>query len=182
MSSIYGATGMGNKIPKGYQLGRMQQFTPEQMGLFQSLFGHVSPDSYLSRLASGDSSSFEQMEQPALRQFSALQGNLASRFSGMGAGSRRSSGFQNLANQQASDFASDLQSRRMELQRQAMGDLFNLSNNLLGQRPYEQFLTQKKPSFLQSLLGGIGNLGGQFLGSLTGGATSGIFGNQGRGY
>jgi hypothetical protein len=178
MSSMYGATGAGNKIPKGYQLGRLQQFTPEQMRLFQSLFGHVSPDSYLSRLASGDTSLFEQMEQPALRQFSGIQGNLASRFSGMGLGARRSSGFQNTMNQAASDFAQDLQSRRMELQRQALGDLFNLGGNLLGQRPYEQFLTEKQKPFWQQLLGGILPIGGALLGGKLGGVPGAYLGGS----
>lgn len=169
MSSMYGATGAANKIPKGYELGRLQQYTPEQMNLFQSLFSHVSPDSYLSRLASGDSSLFEQMEQPALRQFSGIQGNLASRFSGMGLGARRSSGFQNTMTQAGSDFAQDLQSRRLELQRQALGDLFNMSGSLLGQRPYEQFLTEKKKPFWQQLLGGALPIGGALIGGAIGG-------------
>lgn len=175
MSSTYGATGSGNKIPSGYKRGQLQQFTPEQMDLFQSLFGHVGPGSYLSRLAAGDESLFSEMEAPALRQFSGLQGQLASRFSGMGGtGARRSSGFQNTMNQASSNFAQDLQSRRQDLQRQAIGDLMGMSSNLLGQRPYDQFLTEKKPSFLESLFGaltgglgqGIGMAGGSGLGKL----------------
>lgn len=159
MSSLFGG---GNKVPSGYKAGRLQQFTPEQMQLFQSLFSHLGPDSYLSRLAGGDQGLFEEMERPALKQFSGLQGNLASRFSGMGMGARRSSGFQNTANQASSDFAQDLQSRRQQLQMQAIQELMGLSSNLLGQRPSENFLTPKKPSFLEQILGG----GGQFLGGL----------------
>lgn len=171
MSSMYGATGggMSNKVPSGYKIGQLQQFTPEQMDLFKSLFGHVGQGSYLSRLASGDEGLFEEMERPALRQFSGLQGNLASRFSGMGMGARRSSGFQNTMNQAASDFAQDLQSRRQDLQRQAIGDLLGMGQQLLGQRPYEQFLLPKEKSWWEKLLGGLGGLGGEFLGS---GATS----------
>lgn len=150
------AFGTGNKIPSGYKAGQMQQFTPEQMQLFKSMFGHVGPDSYLSKLASGDQSTFAEMEAPALKQFSGLQGGLASRFSGMGMGARRSSGFQNTSNQAASDFAQGLQSRRQDLQRQALQDLMGMSQGLLSQKPYENFLTEKKPSFLQSILGGVG--------------------------
>lgn len=166
MSSMYGA---GNKVPTGYKVGRMQQFTPEQMQLFQSLFGHLSPDSYLSRLAGGDESLFGEMEAPALRQFNEIQGGLASRFSGMGMGSRHSSGFQNTANAASSQFAQDLQSRRQELQRQAIMDLMGLSNNLLGQRPYEQFLYEKKKPFWQQLLGGALPIGGALIGGAIGG-------------
>lgn len=169
MSSLYGGQGMaspsgriGNKIPSGYKQGQLQQFTPEQMSLFQQMFGHVSPNSFTSKLASGDQSSFEEMEAPALRQFNELQGGLSSRFSGMGSGARRSSGFQNTVNQASSDFAQNLSSKRQELQRQALQDLMGLSGQLLGQRPYEQFLIkkqQKKP-FWQQLLGMASPIGG----------------------
>lgn len=169
MSSLYGNGGRTGNI-SGYKVNQLQQFTPEQMKLFQSLFSHVSPDSFLSRLASGDESAFAQSEEPALRQFSGMQGNLASRFSGMGMGARKSSGFQNTMTQANSDFAKDLQSRRQELQRQALMDLMGLSSNLLGQRPYDQFLTPKKPSFWESIFGGlgqgIGNMAGFGLGKM----------------
>lgn len=166
MSSMYGSTGMGNKIPKGYQSGRIQNFTPEQMNLFRSLFSNVSPDSYLSKLAGGDEEAFNEMEAPAMRQFSGLQGNIASRFSGMGMGARKSSGFQNTMNQATSDFAQDLQSRRHGLQSQAIRDLMGMSNQLLGQRPYEEFVTQKPPSFMQSLVGSFGKNAGAVSGAL----------------
>lgn len=163
-----GATGAssGNKIPKGYQQAQLQQFTPEQMQLFQSLFSHVSPDSYTSRLAGGDESLFEQIEAPALRQFSGLQGQLASRFSGMGMGGRKSSGFQNTANAAASEFAQNLQSQRQALQRQAILDLMGLSESLLNQRPQEKFLVQKPKSFWQELIGGLSGGVGQAAGTI----------------
>jgi hypothetical protein len=164
MSSMYGQrgpTGMssGDRIPKGYQAGQLQQFTPEQMQLFQSLFSHLGPDSYLSRLAGGDEALFGEIEAPALRQFSGIQGNIASRFSGMGAGARRSSGFQNTMNQASSDFAQDLQSKRQGLQQEALKNLFGLSSELFSQKPYERFLTEKPPSFLQQLWGAFGQAG-----------------------
>jgi hypothetical protein len=174
MTSMIGSTGMsrtgavsgqnmtGNQIPKGYKAGQMQQFTPEQMQLFQQMFGNLGPDSFLSRLAGGDQSMFEQMEAPALRQFGELQGQLGSRFSGMGTGARRSSGFQNTTNQAASDFAQQLQSNRLGLQRQAIGDLMGMSNQLLNQRPYEQFLMKKQKPWWQELLLGINERGQDF--------------------
>lgn len=150
-----GVTG-GNIIPKGYRQGQLQQFTPEQMQLFKQLFGNLGPDSFLSKLAGGDQSTFEQLEAPAMKQFQGLQGQLASRFSGMGTGARRSSGFQNTSNQATSDFAEQLQSNRLGLQRQAIQDLMGMGNQLLGQRPYEQTLTPKSmPFWKQLLLGGV---------------------------
>jgi len=149
-----GAT--GNKIPKGYTTGQMQQFTPEQMQLFQSMFGQLGPDSFLGKLAGGDESQFAQMEAPAMRQFGELQAGLGSKFSGMGTGARRSSGFQNTMNQATSDFASQLQSQRMGLQQQAIKDLMGMSGQLLQQRPYEQFMTEKQTPFWQQLMLGMG--------------------------
>ena len=156
------ATGVSSKnqmtptLQKGKKVGSltpysMQQFTPEQMKLFQSMFGQLGPDSFLGKLASGDQSQFEQLEAPAWRQFQEAQGGLASRFSGAGMGGRHSSGFQNAANQQSMDFASQLQSQRMGLQQQALQSLMGMSNQLLQQRPYEQFTKQP---FWQELVGG----------------------------
>lgn len=168
-SGYKGATGSasgqgmtGNVIPKGYRMGQIQQFTPEQMQLFGQLFGNLGPNSFLSRLAGGDEKMFEQLEAPAMRQFQGLQGQLASRFSGMGTGARRSSGFQNTTNQAASDFAQQLQSNRLGLQNQAIQDLFGLSNQLLSQRPNEQFLMKKAKPWWQELLLGINERGQEF--------------------
>jgi len=180
MSSLSGNMGFGgqrgptgqvgnSKTPSGYRSGQMAQFTPEQMQLFQQSFGQVSPESYTSRLAGGDQSLFEEMEAPALKQFSGLQGNIASRFSQGGGGpgamsSRRSSGFQNQMSSSAQDFASQLQSQRQGLQRQAIQDLRGMTNDLLGQRPYQQWMTQKR----QKEQGGWGGLAGAGVGAVGG--------------
>lgn len=165
------------KSKGGYRPTQMQQFSPEQLQLFQQMFGHVGPDSFLSKLAGGDESMFQQMEAPAMRQFQGLQGNIASRFSGMGSGARRSSGFQNTMNQASSDFAQDLQSNRMNLQRQAIQDLMGMSNSLLNQRPYENMLMKKDPSFwrqtLMSILNAAGQAGSNAAGMAASGAVAG---------
>jgi hypothetical protein len=184
MSSIYGDLGQyrnrgatgggaGHRIPEGYQYGQLQQFTPEQMQLFQRMFGQIGPESFLAQLAGGNPEAFAQAEAPALRQFGELQGGLASRFSGMGGlGGRKSSGFQNTMSAASSDFAQQLQSKRMDLQRQALKDLFGMQESLLGQRPYDRFLTEEPPSFWESLMGGLAGMGGSLLGGLGGGIGS----------
>jgi hypothetical protein len=173
---------MGNKVPSGYKVGQIQNFTPEQMQLFQQMFSHVSPDSYLSRLAGGEQGFFNEMEAPALRQFNQLQGNIASRFSGMGLGARRSSGFQNASTQAASDFAQDLQSRRQALQQQAIKELMGLGSDLLGQRPYEQFLLPKN-DFGSQFGGALGAaIPGAISGFLTGGPGGALVGGLGAGF
>ena len=184
MNGSRGATGStknmfsGDIIPKGYKTGQLQQFTPEQLQLFQQLFSQIGPESYLSRLAGGDEELFSEMEAPALRQFSGELGNIASRFSGMGLGGRHSSGFQNTATSAASNFAQELQAKRQGLQRQAIQDLFGMQESLLNQRPYERLYAQKPPkqegTNWGGLIGGaLGGIGGYFAGDPLTGASLG---------
>ncbi len=158
--------GPGDIVPKGFNLAQLQQYTPQQMQLHGQQFEQVAPDSFLAKLAGGDQSAFAEMEEPAMRQFSELQGNLASRFSGMGMGARRSSGFQNANTAAAQDFASQLASRRMDMRRQAIQDLMGFSNQILNQRPYERMLQEKqkkKKPFWQQALGLISPVGGDIV-------------------
>jgi hypothetical protein len=133
----------GDKVPKGYEQGQLQQFSPEQMQLFQQLFQQLGPESFLAKLIGGDEEMFEQMEAPAHRQFQGQLGQIASRFSQGGTGGRRGSGFQNTATAAASNFSQDLASKRMDLQRNALNDLMGFSNQLLQQRPQDRFLVEK---------------------------------------
>ncbi len=163
----------GDVIPKGYKQGQLQQFTPEQLELFQQMLGYLGPDSDLGRLAGGDESMFEQMEAPAWRKFQEAQGQLGSRFSQLAPGAmsaQKGSGFQNSAGQLGSDFAMNLASNRQNLQRQALMDMFGMSNSLLNQRPYSRFMEQKpqkqEESGWGSLIGGaLGGVGGAFFGN-----------------
>lgn len=159
----------GNKLPPGHKLAQIQQLTPEQMELLSQMAERLGPDSWLARLAAGDESMFDEMEAPALKQFSALQGNIASRFSGMGQGARSSSGFQNTMTQAGSDFAQQLQSKRMDLRNQAMKDLMGYSSDFLDKRPYEQMLYEKEPGFLGKVAGGALRAGGAAVGGYYGG-------------
>lgn len=162
---MQGQQGSVDQIPSGYRKAQLQQFTPEQMKLFGEMFGHLGKDSYTSRLASGDQSMYDEMEAPALKQFSQLQGNIASRFSGGGGGpgalsARRSSGFQNTMGQAATDFAGQLQSQRQGLRRQAIQDLMGMSHTLLNQRPWETAMAEKRqkaPGFLEQVGGTFAN-------------------------
>lgn len=169
-----GSTGgfRGDIVPKGYRAGQLGQYTPEQRRLYRQSFEHLAPDSYLARLAGGDESLFNEMEAPAMKQFSEMQGGLASRFSGFGMGARNSSGFQNTMNQAAQDFATQLQSRRQDLMRQALNDMMGYTNMLLEKRPYQRFM-EEKPQKDNSALGGWGGL----LGGIGGGIAGSFFGN-----
>jgi membrane protease subunit (stomatin/prohibitin family) len=177
-------------IPEGYQLGSLQTATPEQMQLYQQILGQTGPQSYLSRLAGGDEGLFKQMEEPAHRQFAQSLGGIASRFSGMGTGGRRSSGFQNTLGQAGSDFAQNLQAQRQQLQQQALKDLLGIQGELLNFSPYQKFLVPEQqkqpqsPEAWQQLLAGIlplagAGVGGYFggpMGMAAGGALGGTLG------
>lgn len=159
-------------VPKGFSLAQLSQYTPEQMELYKRLFSDVGPESYLSRLGSGDESYFEEMERPAWRQFQEAQGQLGSRYSQLAPGAlsaQKSSGFQNAAGQLGSDFAMNLAAKRRELQRQAIYDLQGLSTSLLGQRPVGRTLIENAPKPEKKALGGwggvVGAVGGGLLGS-----------------
>lgn len=177
-SSLSGSTGYGGGGSTGSKMRgvdprmkhisghhRFQQFTPEQMELFMQAIEQMGPDSFLAKLAAGDEETFNQMEAPALKQFSGLQGGIASRFSGMGMGAGKSSGHINTQNQAASDFAQQLQSNRIGLQRQALGDMQSYTQQLLGNQPYGLQERQQKQS------SGWGSLGGAAVGGILGATT-----------
>ena len=88
----------------------------------------------------------------------------------MSLGARHSSGFQNTATQATSDFAQQLQANRQALQRQAIADLLGASHQLLGERPYSQYLLPKPD---KSVLGGFGGALGAALGGAGGFALGG---------
>lgn len=164
-------------VPKGFSQAQQMQYTPEQMKLFQQMFGSSSPDSYLSRLAGGDESDFEEMEAPAWRQFQEAQGQLGSRYAQLAPGAmsaKNGSGFRNAANQQSSNFAMNLASRRRELQRQAIMDLQGIGTNLLQQRPMDRSLVENAPKKQKQALGGWGGVAGAVGGGLLGSVIPGI--------
>jgi hypothetical protein len=161
-----------SKVP-GYHQRQVSTLDPQQQELFSLLFGGLKGGlggglEHLSKLASGDQSYFGQLEAPALRQFGALQGNLASRFSGMGTGARRSSGFGNATSSAGQQLSESLQSQRMGLQQNAISQLLGLSGSLLGRQNFENVMVPKQQSGLQQLLaslgGGVGQGAGQGIG------------------
>lgn len=166
----------GNKIPKGYKTGQLQQFTPEQMNLFKQSFAFADPNSELYQRAMGSEQGFAPFEQRAQRDFQDFQGQTASRFSGLGLGARHGSGFQNAQTQGAQDFSSSLAEKREGMKRQALQDLMGLSQNLLGQRPYEQFITKKQKPWWQQFLLGINEKSDELVKAAAKAAAGGAFG------
>jgi hypothetical protein len=134
---------------------------PEQQQLFSQTFGGISPHltgaiNQLGGMASGgNEQDWQKMEAPAMRQFGALQGNIASRFSGMGSGARNSSGFQNTMGEAGTDLAERLAGNRMNFQQQALRDLLGLSQSLMGQRTHENALIPEEMPFWKQLLAAL---------------------------
>src|SRR5208283_4740046 len=118
----------GNDRPSGYKYQQTSNYTPQQHRIHQQRAAELEEGSYLSRLANGDESMFEELERPALRQFGQAQAGLASRFSAQGQGGRHSSGFRNSMNASTRDFAEKLQANRLNLRNQAMRDLHTMSS------------------------------------------------------
>lgn len=127
-------------VPAGYDPFKVNQFTRGQRKLFGGLFENVTPGSYLDRVARGDQEIYGEIEKPQLRGFTGELGQIASEFSGQGMGARRSSGFQNATNKAAADFAQKMMQNRQNIRRDAMKNIFEMSNMLLGQRPAERGL------------------------------------------
>lgn len=188
MNSMHGGRGAAGsnrpETPAGYDLTQLSNFTPQMHQLFQSLFSHLQPGSYLSRLAGGDESIFEQIEKPAWANLQRGMGDLASRFSYGGGGpgamsARHGSGFQLGSGQLVSDFASNLAANRQQLQMNALKELMGLSGNLLNQRPFENVLTpqQEEPDYWGQILGNfVGAIPGAIVGGLTGGPMGAVAG------
>jgi hypothetical protein len=156
----------------GYSQLQTPTMSPQQQQLFSQLFqggqaGLTGGLNHLNQQAAGGNEEYwQQQEAPALRQFNELQGGLASRFSGMGSGARRSSGFQNTINSSTTDLAERLQGQRHGLQQNAIKQLMDLYGSLMGTNTFDTaFLEnkQKKRPFWQELLG-----------SAAGGATSAL--------
>lgn len=133
----------------GYKLRNVPNFTPQQMQLFQQLLGGLSGGGgleggldFLSRLGMGDDEAFEQAEAPASSAFNKALGQLGSRYSQLGA--RDSSSFQQATSGAAAELGENLGAKRLGIQENAIERLLSLSQNLLGQKPYDTFLEKKR--------------------------------------
>jgi hypothetical protein len=124
----------------------------------------------MGKLAQGDESYFQQLEQPAYSAFQQGMGQMGSRFSQMGMGAQQSSGFNLAGSSAAQGLGEQLQSQRLGLQQQAMRDLMGMSQNLLGQQTMQYGLQKKQdPSWMGWLGAGLpiaGAVGGGLIGSV----------------
>lgn len=161
-----------------YQQIQMPTKDPKAMELYQQIAQALGPHlkntvGNIGQMAAGGTEEqWNQLEAPAMRQFNQFQGNMASRFSGAGMGSRHSSGFQNTMTGASTDLAERLQGNRMNLQQNAQSQLLGLYQNLMGTDTFDtQFLQKQKP-WWQELLSSLGPAAGQAAGSFS--STAGL--------
>jgi hypothetical protein len=167
----------------GYKAIQTSTKTPGQLDYYNKIMGGIGQgtDAALQGLTSqalgGNEDYWKQLEAPAKRQFQEQQGQIASRFSGMGSGGRNSSGHQNAQSGASVDFAERLGAQRLGLQKQAWEQLLGMGTHLFDQNLFETSIIPKKKKWwesgLEALSGGLGTLGGTFGGY---GAGKKIFG------
>ena len=148
-----GGGGAAGSIP-GYDVGRIDTRSPEMIQAAEGLAGQLEPGSFLYRLAMGDPEIMAQMEEGDLEKFQSILGGIGSRFggaSGGGLGKRQSTAFQQGTTGAAENFAKQLRSQRLQLQKDAMSQINQMTGTLLGQRPYEIYSQKQQPSFLSQL-------------------------------
>lgn len=180
----YGKTGSSQfRGPSGYMTGQVEGLSPGGRALYDQFHEGSSEGigaglKHLTGLASGDESAFEEMERPATRRFGEQQAQLASRFSGMGIGARRSSGFQNASGSHARDFVQDMQSKRMDIRNNAINQLLGIGKHLLGTQDTKHYMVEEGPSGFEQFLSAAAPLAGAGLGYAVGGPTGALAGAQ----
>jgi hypothetical protein len=163
---------MNYGVPSGKTLSQLPNFTGGQMDIFNSLQSQAQRAQgglgkgvdYLSGLAGGDDSAFAEMEKPYYSQLQKALGKVGSRFAGTN--SLNSSAFQNAASGEAGSLAEILGSRRNDIRQQSIRDLLGISNSVLQQQPYSNYMQDEDQGFDWGSL--LGTVGGSALGSFFG--------------
>lgn len=156
------------------QMKQLPTMTPQQQQLIQSLFSGLQGGesnlpgmSYLQGILSGDPEAFKEFEAPALRQFNEqVVPGIAERFSGMGAGGRKSSAFQSQLATAGSKLSENLSAQRANLKQGAMSQLQGLLGMSM-QPQFENVYMQGQQGLMSPLLQGLGSgfgMGGGFGG------------------
>lgn len=176
------------------KLKKISTLNPQQKATLNSLLGSISPDqfnvgkaplyqsgsNYLQNLLSGSPEAFENFERPYRQMFEQeLIPSIAERFSGLGAGSQRSSAFQQALAQAGTGLASQLAALRSGLQMQALPQALgyaqlpgqmglNIASLGLGTPSFAYGMRPASTGVLGGLLPGLGSSFGMGLGRLLG--------------
>lgn len=158
----------------GYDVSKVSTLDRGQRRLHNQLTKGVSDSAgqgldYLSRLSRGEGEAFDQLEAPAFSALQRAEGQIASRFSQ--AGARNSSAFRNAIAGAAGDVSQNLQQQRQQIQMDAITKLLGLSQNLLGNRTFENVITPEEQG------PDIAGLFGDLFGKIAPAAISAFSGN-----
>lgn len=165
------------KQQQGFQDWIMNQVRGTNLNIQQNPL-YQSGASYLQNLLSGSPEAFEAFEAPHLRQFQEqVVPALAERFSGLGAGSQRSSAFQQALGQAGAGLQENLASLRAGLQGQAASQALGYAQQPIAnaqgfagyglQPSFENVIRPRTQGLLGGLLGGgagaFGSAGGSAI-------------------
>lgn len=131
--------------------GRQQLYQQMLAGTRQGL-----PQGYdfINRLLSGDQSIFQELEAPALRQFSEqIVPQLAERYTAFGEGGQGSSAYQQQLAAAGSRLAQDLAGQRAGYRMSALDRLMQQAGQTMQATPYD--LVPRTPGLLESGLGAL---------------------------
>ena len=161
------------KAPKGYEA--FSTLNPQQNQLFSLISQLLSgqggqaggPLGFLQNLFNPSAESMAKFEAPYKRQFQEeIVPGLAERFSGAGAGSQRSSAFQQALGSAGAGLSENLANLRGGMQMQGLQGAMQLLQTILGQNTMG--LVQKPQSFGKSLALSTSQGIGQGIGMLPG--------------
>lgn len=184
-SSVYGYG--GKKIP-GYNTVAVPTMDPQTMAHREQVRQRIEPGVYggldqYARLAAGDESAYQGIQNRAFEDFNRSLGQIGSRYAGVGSGqmsARNSSAFQNETTGAAGDLAARLQEQRMGIQKDALHELLGLSRDLMSNSPYEYGLMpqKKKRKWWETAIGAGSGIAGGIAGGMFGGLPGAAFGSQ----
>jgi len=140
------------------QSPQQQQFISQIMSALQGGESNIPGMEWLQSLFSNDPDAFAQYEAPALRQFNEqIIPGIAERFTGMGAGGRGSSAFNNASAMAGARLSENLAAQRANLRGGAMNQLQGWGQ--IAQQPqFENIYMRGQPGLLQSAGQGIGQM------------------------
>ena len=171
-----GGMGQQQGMPEG--MSKLPTMNPQQeqtleglLSMLQGQQGNVS--NYMNDLFSDNPEALQRMFAPAQRQFKEETiPDIAEQFTGLGAGSQSSSGFQQALGAAGASLSEKLASMREGLRSKGMDSFQNMMQQGLGKEPFAYHQQQRQPGFLESMmgpaLGAAGSAAGSYFGAKKG--------------
>lgn len=168
------ALGAFGKDKKKESFQQLPTLTPQQQSVLSQLLGNVQNAlppafSYLQNLLQDNPESYNDYEAPYMRQFNEqIVPGIAERFSGLGAGSQRSSAFQQALGQAGAGLSESLAGQRANLRQNSISQLQGFLGSGL-RSPFETAYMPAQQSGLQRFGNALAPLSGLGIGGLLSG-------------